>query len=126
MANGRMIKKAIANSKKLAMCSDRAKVLYFMMLPHTDVVGRLKTCPKIVKGQYLTMLNYSEKAIQKCLNELHEVGLVVLYSNNGDQYAEYTRFMDFQSLNPDREAKSTIPAPTPDNSRVTQEESLLS
>ena len=120
MAEGRMIKKVIANSKKLALCGDRARVIYFMMLPHTDIEGRIKACPPIVKGQYLTMLKYTELVIQKALDELHDVGLIVLYESDGNQYAEYTRFSDFQTLNPSREAESKISAPTQDNSRVVE------
>lgn len=126
MAEGRMLKKAIANSKKLALVSDRSKVIWFMLLPHTDVKGRVKACPRIVKGQYLTMYSYSEKAIQNSLNELHKVGLIVLYIHNDDQFLEYTRFSEFQSLKPDREAKSTIPASTPADAGSNHENSPLS
>jgi len=128
MADGRMLKKEIADSEKIGLCSDKARVLYFMMLPHLDVKGRLSANPKIIKGQYTTMLNYSTKTIQRCLEELHNVrgkeanteGLIVLYEADGKQYLQYTRFEDFQSLNPDREAKTKIPAPTPANSRELQ------
>lgn len=111
MADGRMLKKTISNSKKLSLVSDRAKVIWFMMLPHTDIEGRLIACPEIVKGQYLTMLNYPVKAIQKCLTELHRAGLIVLYMVDGNQYAEFVRFKDFQVLREDKEAKSKIPDP---------------
>lgn len=110
MADGRMLKKTISNSKKLALVSDRAKVIWFMMLPHTDIEGRLNACPEIVKGQYLTLLGYPVLAIQKALVELHEAGLIILYKVGGDQYAEFTRFKDFQSLRPDREGESRIPS----------------
>lgn len=126
MAEGRMLKKEISKSKKLAKCSPKAQVLWFMMLPHTDIEGRVDACPQIVKGRYLTMFNYTESAIQKYLEELHKARLIVLYQIDGDQYVEYTRFQDFQTLNPNREAESKIPAPTPEDSRVTPEDSPLS
>lgn len=129
MADGRMLKKTISNSKKLALVSDRSKVVWFMLLPHTDIEGRVHACPDIVKGQYLTLLGYPTKAIQKSLVELHEAGLIVLYAVGGDQYAEFTRFKDFQFLQPNRERKSTIPAPScgspPESSGVTPESSCL-
>jgi hypothetical protein len=111
MAEGRMLKKTIAGSKKLALVNDRAKVIWFMMLPHADIEGRVKACPIIVRGQYLTMLNYSLKAVQQALEALHSAGLIALYQVDGNQYAEFTRFKDFQSLRPDREGESTIPPP---------------
>ena len=125
MAEGRMIKKEIADSEKMAMCGDRAKVIYFMMLPHADIEGRVKACPVIVKGRYLTMLKYTEKSVQSSLEELHRAGLIILYAVNGDQFAEYTRFSDFQTLKPNREAKTKIPAPTPADSGLTPADSGL-
>ena len=116
-----MLKKEISDSKKLGrLPSDRPRVLYFMMLPHLDVKGRLYADPQKIKGQIVTMLPYSPAAIQKALEQLHEVGLIVLYQINGDQYLEYTRFSDFQRINADREAESKISGPTPDNSGVIQ------
>jgi len=113
-----MLKKEISNSRKLGdVKTDRARVLWFMMLPHLDAVGRLEADTKRIKGQITTMLPYNEKAIQGCLEQLHDVGLLTLYVIDDNQYLEYTRYNDFQVLNPDREANSKIPAPTPDNSR---------
>ena len=121
-----MLKKTIENSKKLSLVSDKAKVIWFMMLPHTDQAGRIKACARIVKGQYLTMLDYTEKDIQAALTELHQAGLLVVYSKNGDQFAEYTRFGDFQKIRRDRESESSIPPPLPEYSGATLENSGLS
>lgn len=114
MAEGRMLKKEISDSKKLgALSSDRPRVLYFMMLPHLDIKGRLKADPEQIKGQICTMLPYSIKSIQVALEALHNISLLLLYQNNGTQFLEYTRFGDFQKLYPDKEAESKIPSPTP-------------
>ena len=119
MAEGRMLKKEISDSKKLGrLKSDRPRVLYFMMYPHLDRDGRLKADPHQLKGQVCTMLPYSAASIQKSLEQLHEVGLLVLYQIDGDQYVQISRFNDFQTFNYDRESKSKIPPPTQDNSRV--------
>ncbi len=121
MASGRMLKKEISDSDKLgAVKTDRARVLWFMMLPHLDVAERLEANVRRIKGQITTMLPYSEKAIQVCLEQLHDSGLITLYKTSNKQYLEYTRFDDFQNLNPDREAESTIPPPNPEDSRVIQ------
>jgi hypothetical protein len=126
MADGRMIKREVADSKKLGKVkNDKARVLYFMMLPFTDIKGRIKADPELIRGRITTRLEYSEATIQNCLKALHKIGLIVLYSVNGDQYLEYTRFDDFQTLNPSREAKSKIPDP-PENSGPVQEDSALS
>lgn len=129
MADGRMIKREISDSEKLGKQlkgKNKARVLYFMILPHLDVKGRLKANPRHIKGRIITELEYSADTVQKCLEQLHNVGLIILYNSNNEQYLEYTRFKDFQTINPDREAKSKIPDPTLDNSRTTPENSLLS
>ena len=121
MATGRMLKKEISDSRKLGnVKTDRARVLYFMMLPHLDAAGRLEADVRLIRGQITTMLPYSERVIQSCLEQLHNANLVVLYTDSDKQYLEYTRFGDFQSLNPEREAKTKIPGPTPNNSGVIQ------
>jgi len=124
MAEGRMIKKEISDSRKLGrLLSDRPRVLYFMMLPHLDIEGRLKAEPTEIKGRIATYLPYTLKSIQSALEALHDVGLLILYHENGDQFLEYTRFRDFQKLYPDKEAGTKILPPTPENSRPTPEDS---
>lgn len=116
MAEGRMLKREISDSKKLGQLkSDRARVLYFMMLPHLDIKGRLKADPEQIKGQICTMLPYSVKSIQSALEALHNVGLILLYQNGEAQFLEYTRFEDFQKLYPNKEAESKIIGPTPED-----------
>jgi len=121
MAEGRMIKKRISRSKKLArLKSDTAKVLYFMIYPHADVKGRMEADAEIIKGMCIPYFNWDIKKIHKNLKLLHDIGLIILYNVNNEQCLQITRFADFQTLKEDREAKSTIPAP---NSGVTQEDS---
>ena len=128
-----MLKRRLSKSEKFAALKyDKARVLYCMMLPFTDVKGRLEANPKIIKGEILPLMNYSPGVIQSCLEELHRVGLIVLYKIDGGQYLEYVRFGDFQTIKEDREAKSEIPDPqeksgvTPEYSGVNQENSPLS
>ena len=119
MAEGRMLKKEISDSGKLGrLKSDRARVLWFMMLPHLDRDGRLKADPVIIKGQICTMMPYSIKSIQTSLEQLNDIGLIILYQADGDQCLQYTRFLDFQTLKYDRESESKISAPNPEDSGV--------
>lgn len=111
MAEGRMIKKRVAMSKKLAAVNDSAGFLYFMMYPHADFAGRIEADPMIIKGQMLTYSNWDVEKIQACLENLYEVGLIVLYKSKGNQYLQFTRFEDFQRLDPKKEAETKIPSP---------------
>lgn len=122
MARGRMIDKRIGKSNKLAALKrDRSRVLYFMIYPHLDVAGRYSADPLDIKEDCCPRLKYSVGQIEEALQDLHDVGLLVLYEAEGQRYLEFTRFEDFQTgIRPDREAESKIPAysgPTPEDSR---------
>lgn len=112
MAEGRMIKKRVATSKKLAAITDASGFLYFMMYPHADLAGRIEADPMIIKGQMLTYFNWDIDKIQSCLENLNEIGLILLYIHGENQYLQFTRFEDFQRLDPNREAGSKIPRPS--------------
>ncbi|RKY08527.1 MAG: hypothetical protein DRP56_04000 [Planctomycetota bacterium] len=116
MADGRMLKKRIANSKKVGKLeTDTARVLYFMLLPHLDIEGRTDADPVVIKGMVCSKVEtLTLKSIKSSLKDLQRVGLIDLYEHDEELYLQFTRFGDFQRLNPKREAKSHIPAPTPD------------
>lgn len=113
MADGRMIKKRISKSKKLAnLKDDSPRLLYFMIYPHVDVEGRLDADPALIKGECIPLFDWPLDKIEKCLIQLAQIGLIYLYSIGGEQYLELTRFNDFQVLRKDRESKSIIPSRT--------------
>lgn len=116
MAEGRMLKKRLSKSKKLAeLKTDSSRFLYCIIYPHLDIKGRYEADPHIVMGTIVPYIkSFTLKKIQTHLEELHKVGLIVLYKIGNDQYLQYTRFEDFQRLDPTREAKSEIPPPTQD------------
>lgn len=125
MADGRMLKKQISRSKKLAeLKTDSARLLYTWIIPHLDVKGRLEADPQLVKGEIVPRLNtFTVDNIQAYLDDMEAVGLIKLYQVDGDQYLELINFEKHQYLNHDREAKSTIPGSTPDNSGSTPDNS---
>lgn len=121
MAEGRMLKRRITASKKMAQLkSDKSRLLWFYMLPFTDVDGRIIADCEDIRDEIIRKQRkgYSSAKIEECLQDLCRVELIVLYSANSKRYLEFTRFWDEQSHNRDREAKSTIPAPTQEDSRV--------
>jgi len=122
MAEGRVIKKRIAYSRRLAsLKNDKARVLYFMMYPFADIEGRLEADPDIIATKIVGLFKWSEKTVQKCLIDLHDAGLITLYTIGNNQYLEFYNFKKMQRLDPEREAPSKIPSPpilssTPENS----------
>ncbi len=113
MADGRMLKKQISRSRRLAeLKTDSARLLYTWIIPHLDVKGRIEADPNIIKGEVVPRLTtYTLPKIQEYLEDMAAVGLITLYRSDGDQYLEMRKFEDHQSLRLNREAPSRIPSP---------------
>ena len=113
MARGRMLKKEISESKKLgALDSDSARLLYTWLIPWLDIEGRYTADPDILKGHLFPKVKpMTIEKVAGLLFELADKNLIILYKSDGEQYLQFTKFKELQSLHPEREAKSDIPAP---------------
>ena len=116
MPQGRIILKSICQSKKLAgLKTDGARLLYTWLIPNVDINGCFSGDPEVIKGQIFTRLKKSTKTILGYIGELADAGLIIWYESNGDSFLHIPDFVEKQpSLNPEREAKPTIPLPPPD------------
>ncbi len=113
MAEGRMLKKLVSTSRKLAsLQTDSARLLWTWILPHADIAGRFSAEPDVIKGYIVPRLKkMTPPKIWKYLLDMAECKLIILYKVNGDSYLEVVKFHKFQSLRADREAGSEIPPP---------------
>lgn len=115
MAERRMISRRVAMSKKLSHISWQAEAIWFRCLPFTDDAGRIEAdldelrATVIPRGKHGKQLPL--QVIEKALQELHNVGLIQLYTINGDNYLQFERWGDFQTLKADRKPKIDCPAP---------------
>ena len=116
MPQGRIILKSISQSRKLSeLKTDGARLLYTWLIPNLDIEGRFSGDEDVVSGQIFTRLKKTSKQVSEYLADLARVGLIVLYETDNDKYLQVPDFTHRQpSLNPSKEAKSTIPAPTPE------------
>ena len=130
MPEGRMLKKAISESKKLgALPSDSARLLYTWLIPWLDVEHRHSADPEIIKGHVFPKVkSMTINKILKLLLELYAAKLIILYTFDDETYLQFTKSL--QKIDKTREAKSTIPPPnkgqliqTQENSGVTQNNS---
>lgn len=117
MPEGRMLKKRISESKKLgALKSDSARLLYTWLLPHLDVEGLFSADPDIIKGYIFPKVkSMTQTKIGKLIYELAEVGLIIIYAENGEQFLKLEKFHEFQKIDPKKEGKSNYPKITKDN-----------
>lgn len=117
--------KRICESRKLALLkSDGARLLFTWLIPNVDVNGCFSGDPEVVKGKIFTRLKKPINAVEKYLQDLHDVELILRYNISGDDYLYIINFSEHQPhINPEREGKTDIPQPTPEqlksNSGVT-------
>jgi len=126
MPQGRIILKSISESKKIAtLKTDGARLLYTWLITHLDVNGSFSGDPDVVNGKVFTRLKKSRETVESYLVDLESVGLIIRFIANGDIFLHVPDFTDKQPcLRADREGKTTIPVPTPDqlqtNSRTSK------
>jgi len=108
MARGRFI------SNTLELDDDTQRLMYVLMLTHTDVEGRLKGNARWLAGKAFTYLNYTHAQIEAALARMHAVGLIRWYTIKGRKYVQVEKFHDHNKVRKDRESGSVIPAPPED------------
>lgn len=119
MANGRFLSKTISTSAQLAGVSDAAEVLFYRMIPHLDVSGRLEGDPRLVKAAACPLKeSFTVERISELLYELAETkdadgeGLIVWYQARGKMVVQFPGFDRHQHLRKDREGATRLPAIT--------------
>jgi hypothetical protein len=119
MPLGRILLKSISKSRKLAtLKSDGARLLYTWLLPHLNINGCYEADPLLLRNHVFSRLDKSVEEISEYLNDMESVGLVIRYSANGDIFLYVPDFVEKQpNLRPEREGKTHIPKPTPNQLR---------
>ena len=113
MADGRMLKRAVSDSKKLSeLKTDSARLLWTWILPYLDIEGRYFADPDLIKGKIVPRLKtFTPDLISGYLEDMNRVGLIQLYESDGEKYLQFRNFHLFQKLRKDKEAESKIPTP---------------
>ena len=137
MAEGRMLKRNISISKRLPQLkTDSARMLWAWIIPYLDVEGRYYASPDLIKANVVPRLKtFTEANITQYLQDMADVGLIIIYEIDNELYLQYRNFDKFQSLRKDREGKPlpapppnyrTTPGPLPEQDRTTPAEVKLS
>ena len=122
MPEGRMLKKAISDSKSLGrLKSDSARLFYTWLIPHLDVEGRYSADPDLIKGHIFPKVKSMKiEKIKRLLIELAEINLIILYRNSGEDFLQLNKFFNHQKIRKDREGETKISAPNDENSEIIQ------
>ena len=113
MAEGRMLKRNISESRRLAeLQTDQARLLWTWMMPYLDSEGRFHASPDIVKGKVVPRLKtFTEKNIGSFIKDMARLGLIILYEVDGELLLQYRNFDRFQNIKKDRES-APLPGPS--------------
>jgi hypothetical protein len=111
MPKGRMLNKKISQDNKVAKLSLKATLLYTWCIPYLDVEGKIYGDVWTLKSIVPHVKEITPDNIPSIVNEWVVVDLVTYYGDDSHKYLYFKGFMENQSINPDREAKSEIPSP---------------
>ena len=90
MAEGRMLKRVISTSSRLAaLKNDTHRLIYTWLIPFLDVEGRFSADPRIIKGAVAPILDHiTTKIITVALRDMAANDLIIMYSQNSQNYLQ--------------------------------------
>lgn len=113
MAEKRMISKVISISKKfnIRLNDHFSRLLYVLLIPHSDDFGRLTGDPFKIKALILPMMDDAKwEDVESSLSKLHQSELIIWYEVDGEKYIQINNFDEHQS-GLHKRTRSKIPEP---------------
>lgn len=113
MAEKRMISRSISISKKFNMeLNDHfSRLLYVLLIPHSDDFGRLNGDPFKIKGLILPMMeDIKFSDVDAALKNLHNAELIVWYEADGEKFIQIVNF-DAHQQGLHKRTRSKFPDP---------------
>lgn len=107
---GRMIRKTISRSQKIASLSKESMVLFVMLIPHFSSHGKMNGSPHFIKGEVVPLIDWlSIPVIERCLNEISEKTNVKWFKFKGLHYLHSVKWAEHQELRADRLGNDDMP-----------------
>lgn len=100
MAEKRMISKVISISKKFNVRLDDhfSRLLFVLLIPHSDDFGRLTGDPFKIKALILPMMDDAKwEDVEQSLAKLHQAELIIWYEVKGEKYIQINNFEEHQT-----------------------------
>lgn len=94
----RMIDSSMWQKESFVELPPAGRLLQIAIINHADDQGRLKANPMFLKGQIFPGDDISQEEIQTWLEQMHQNGTIILYAVDGRQYAQFTNWWKYQSL----------------------------
>lgn len=110
MAKARMLHKSISTSSQVNKLSLPSRLLFTWMISHADDEGKLKGEPEYVKATVVPMTRWTFGKIRTYIDEIKNVGLIYHWSENDEQFIEFVKWNDHQTIQKDRFKPSKLPS----------------
>mgnify|MGYP001569013321 FL=1 len=104
----RMLSSSISTSQKVSKISLLAKLIYTWIIPNCDDYGQIAGDADSIHWEVVPRIDISNEEVEKCLEEIEEIGLGKRWAEDGKTYLKISNFDDFQTFKNDRLRKSII------------------
>lgn len=109
MARKRMIDPSFWIDEKLGTMSPIVRLLFMGLISNSDDEGRLVGHPALVKSIVFPYdIDVSIQQVEEYLQQIHEKGLIQIYSVNNQTYIQVNKFKKYQKIN--RPTPSQLPS----------------
>lgn len=110
-ARGRMIRRSISESKKIASLSPEAAVLFVMLIPHLNAHGKMPGGPGVVKDEVVPLIPYiSYETTPGLLREISEKTNLKWFRQGARWWIHALDFHDHQDLRADKLGSDDLPS----------------
>lgn len=94
----RMIDSSMWNNEHFADLPFGARLLQIGMINHADDQGRIKANPAWLRAQVFPYDDVSSNQVGEWIHQIERNGTIILYEVDGKQYAQLSKWWDYQSL----------------------------
>ncbi len=122
MARKRMIDPSFWTDEKLGDCSIQERMLFMGLISNADDEGYGRANPKLLKSLIFPYDDFKVSDIEKWINTLGKLKIVILYEYEGQKYYNLPNFLKHQTIN--RPTQTTFPTLNLENITLLTEDSL--
>lgn len=108
MARKRMIDPSFWTDEKLGECTIQERYLFMGLISNADDEGLGRANSKLLKATIFPYDNIKITDLEKWLNKLNEIKLIMLYKFDEQTYYHLPNFLKHQTIN--KPSKSTFPS----------------
>jgi len=107
-----MIYDTIYANSSVNMLPIEARYLYIGTIVLADDDGKLRADHRYIRGRLFSFdENITSEMVKKWLDQLAEIGQIILYEVNGDQILKHPNWKKYQRIRADMRTKSKLPSP---------------